>query len=97
MKWSELLTKDQWSLKECIAQGVHFVVGAVLTYLVWPISFFKVPAIPIIFTVCVAIMIEVEQKIRIRENGKSESWKIPDRVRDIFFYFLGSLTLLLYT
>jgi len=88
MKWKDLLTKKAWDLNEIKNQLIHVIVGAIaFLFFNWLINSI---ILSLLLVLLMAIIIETTQYFFF-DNRRL---KLPDRVRDIIFYILGALFIL---
>lgn len=80
-----VFTSEFWSRKEISYQFVHAFIALMVAKVVFQ---YMVPSMffGILIGTCVGVCLELYQFII-----GGEGWKLADRTRDIFFWFLGSV------
>lgn len=84
-----IFSKEFWPLKEIGYQGVHLLLGALISILVYSTSY------PIVFVgIAAAFLAGLCNEIYQYSNG--DGFKILDRIRDMIFWTLGGCVIFLF-
>lgn len=89
MDFRRFISRDFWNVKEIGYQVVHMTLGFTASYAVFHQTGMRAPGVAA--ALAIGLLIEFEQRFRLRNDGTTESLRLEDRIRDVFFWFVGGL------